>query len=31
MNGVDLQKFIVELNDVSPAIIERARKAHGGG
>ena len=30
MNGAELQKFIVELNDVSPAVIERARKAHGG-
>jgi tripartite-type tricarboxylate transporter receptor subunit TctC len=30
MNGADLQKFIVELNDVSPSVIDRARKAHGG-
>ena len=30
MNGADLQKFIVELNNVSPGVVERARKAHGG-
>ncbi len=31
LNGADLQKFIAELNDVSPAVIERARRAHEGG
>jgi hypothetical protein len=31
LNGADLQKFIGALMDVSPAVIERAKKAHGGG
>lgn len=30
MTGADLQKLIAALTDVSPAIVERARKATGG-
>ena len=30
LGGAELQRLVVELNDVSPAVVERARKAAGG-